>query len=93
MCDTTGSRVLSVAPRKDLEQVVKNAPVVFLSDAAHAMPIFASEGGNHGFMDGVQLGDLLAKYYKGEEEGGMSVAILKFYEGALDRRYGFPLIF
>jgi monooxygenase len=31
-----------------------------IGDAAHAMPIFAGEGGNHGMQDGFELGQALA---------------------------------
>ena len=33
---------------------------MLVGDAADAMPIFAGEGGNHAFVDGVELGARLA---------------------------------
>ncbi|GJJ73295.1 hypothetical protein EMPS_05653 [Entomortierella parvispora] len=72
--------------REDLIETAwqRSGLVVLIGDAAHAMPIFAGEGGNHGLLDGVQLGDLIAEHSKNQDEG-MNVAIQTFYDGALER--------
>lgn len=33
-----------------------------VGDAAHVMPIFAGEGGNHGLIGGVQSGDAIVEH-------------------------------
>lgn len=44
--------------RKGLDQGVEQG-VIFIGDAAHAMPIFGGEGGNHALLDGVELAKML----------------------------------
>lgn len=46
-------------PRDGLKQMAARG-VVIVGDAAHAMPIFAGEGGNHALVDAVKLGEHLS---------------------------------
>jgi monooxygenase len=54
--------------------------VAFIGDAAHAMPIFAGEGGNHAMLDGVELGRSLA-----DLRADPPAAVAAFYRGAHSR--------
>ncbi len=47
-------------PCSELQDSVDSG-IVLIGDAAHAMPIVAGEGGNHALLDGMQLGEILAR--------------------------------
>jgi 2-polyprenyl-6-methoxyphenol hydroxylase-like FAD-dependent oxidoreductase len=49
--------------------VATNSHVPLIGDAAHAMLIFAGKGGNHAFLDVVQLRGLLAQLSASEAAG------------------------
>jgi monooxygenase len=66
-------------PRTDLDRL-GGSGVGFIGDAAHAMPIFAGEGGNHAMLDGVELGRCLAA-----DPADPAAALTRFYDGAYDR--------
>lgn len=46
-------------PRDELVHAA-DLSAIFVGDAAHAMPIFAGEGGNHAMLDAVDLCNIIA---------------------------------
>ena len=56
--------------------------VILIGDAAHAMPLLASEGGSHGMLDGVELAAVLAD--AGDEDEMVTMG-RNFYAGAVER--------
>ena len=78
-------------PRQSLDHAAKEG-VVFVGDAAHAMPIFGGEGGNHAMLDGVEFSRQLVANGCSDENGpaalkGEDVELLarRFYDGAYKR--------
>ncbi|RKO93869.1 hypothetical protein BDK51DRAFT_6184, partial [Blyttiomyces helicus] len=72
-------RSVRISREELAERAAGNAPVVLVGDAAHAMPIFRGEGGNHALLDGVELADAIAQH------GAGSDALRVFYERATPR--------
>ena len=76
-------------PRQNLERAAERG-VVFVGDAAHAMPIFGGEGGNHAMLDGVELSRLFVarsrdgngQALRGED---LELIVRQFYDGAYKR--------
>lgn len=58
--------------------------VFVIGDAAHAMPLLAVEGANHGLADGVQLAAILTDAGNGEPVSRIG---RRFYDGAAERWY------
>ncbi|KAM0463099.1 hypothetical protein ACHAPV_003225 [Trichoderma viride] len=53
----------TMRPPQDGLKLMASKGVAVIGDAAHAMPIFAGEGGNHALVDAVKLGQHLADSY------------------------------
>ncbi|KAL9032942.1 MAG: hypothetical protein Q9214_007745 [Letrouitia sp. 1 TL-2023] len=63
--------------------------VVFVGDAAHAMPIFGGEGGNHALLDAVELVRSLTEGENGNENGvELRRRVNAYYDGAYRRCQG-----
>lgn len=67
-------------PKVDLMRTAQKG-IVFVGDAAHAMPIVAGEGANHALLDGIQLGQALGKAV----DSRLFQAVQGFYDAQHDR--------
>ncbi|CDZ97362.1 fad binding domain-containing protein [Phaffia rhodozyma] len=95
-------RCLRLPPLDELNKLksqVEGGDRVFLiGDAAHAMPIFMGDGGNHALKDGHDLGQVLSKVIRAQDQAHYEsrstepkssepvlTALREFEAGALDR--------
>ena len=70
-------------PRSGLDSALRRG-VVFVGDAAHGMPMFGGEGGNHALLDGIEL----ARGMRDGTSNGkveLETTVHAFYDGAYPR--------
>jgi monooxygenase len=80
-----------LVPKGRLEELSRRQHVVLIGDAAHALPVFGGEGGNHAIVDALQLAEQLAAAAEirtgaqATDSVKMAEAAQGFYDSVYDR--------
>src|SRR5262249_11283046 len=80
--------ILHLPPKQLFQDLAARKHVILVGDAAHMLPVFGGEGGNHALRDSVELAGLLTDVVSGKTRMDIGEVGRKFYDGSYDRWSG-----